>query len=304
VLYTAKEMTERVFGSLKQKCPKDTLSGSCKYDMWVCDCGNETKAQINNVFNGNTKSCGKCNEVSKDTMSTKKFGRLKQKYPKNTSPGSNKSDMWVCDCGKETNAITRNVFNGHTKSCGHCSSIVKNWYQKNKSVITAQKTPIQPGFILNGPIEILEIITNTHKPILARCAVCKKEYKPMWDNIRAGKSLTCGCTSSRTSKQAIEILEFIESLGFETTFNHKIINNVRKSNYEPKFLEYDVFVHSKNLLIEYDGKRWHEMKGSKERDDRKHENAINSNYEFIRIKEVEWKKDKDSVKRRLISLLD
>jgi hypothetical protein len=250
-----------------------------------------------NVFSGNTTSCGRCNEISADEMAVRKFGHLTQKFPKDTLPGSGKMDEWTCDCGRTTFAVTHSVFSHKTTTCGCCSLIIKQWYQNNKDEVRKAKTPIEPGYFPDCPIIFLDTITNTCKPVPALCPACKNEYYPRWSDIRHGRSLTCGCVSSRISRPAMEISDFIRSLGFETKFEYKVNG-----------LAYDVLAvgPSKNLLIEYDGPRFHD--GSEEslkREAKKEKNALDSGYEFLRIKEVEWKKNnRDDTKKRIAIQLD
>jgi len=113
--------------------------------------------------------------------------------------------------------------------------------------------------------------------------------------MKLGKSLTCKCISNLTSLPAVQIARFIRSLGpqFKTEFEHKVNG-----------LAYDILVTNptKNLLIEYDGAHWHEKKGSKEREIKKEKNAIDYGYEFLRIKEVEWKKENREKTKELLKV--
>jgi hypothetical protein len=75
-------------------------------------------------------------------------------------------------------------------------------------------------------------------------------------------------------------------------------------------LAYDIFVQPKNnedkgLLIEYDGSRFHNNSDeSLTREARKEQNAVNSGYEFLRIKETDWKKvNRENTKKQMVSLL-
>jgi len=62
---------------------------------------------------------------------------------------------------------------------------------------------------------------------------------------------------------------------------------------------------AKNLLIEYDGSRFHD--GSEEslkREARKEKNALDLGYKFLRIKETDWEKsNRDNTKKQLTNLL-
>jgi hypothetical protein len=289
---SADDMMGMEFGHLMQKVPKDTLPGSNKEDDFICDCGRTTCVPIHWVFSCNTHSCGRCNEISADDMMGMEFGHLMQKVPKLTMPSSAKKDDFVCDCGGVLNTRTYSVFNGDVKRCGYCSLIVKQWYQKCKAELKKLIAPIEPGFILGGPILALGRIVNGADPFRAVCPACKDTYHPRFSDIKRGRSLTCPCVSNRVSNAAIEVSGFIESLGFETEFEYKVGK-----------LRYDIFVLSKNLLIEYNGKRWHSFEKSADRDAKKRQNAIDFGYKFLCIDEIDWRKNRLVIEDKIRALV-
>ena len=73
-------------------------------------------------------------------------------------------------------------------------------------------------------------------------------------------------------------------------------------------MDYDILAvsSSKKLLVEYDGARWHDgSEKTLEREAKKEKNALDSGYDFLRIKEVEWKKNnRDDTKKRIAIQLD
>jgi hypothetical protein len=286
-------MANSKFGHLKQTVPKNTMPGSNKTDNFTCDCGGNVDAVINNVFNGCITRCGHCNEIPLSVMANSKFGHLKQTVPKNTMSGSAMKDNFTCDCGGSKDTIIHNVLRGRVTTCGSCSLTVKLWYQKEQVEIKKLKCPVESGAILGGPIVALERIIKTHTPFMAVCPACKNKYHPCLNNIKQGKSLTCGCTLHKISGPAIEISEFIRSLGFEIEFEYKVNK-----------LSYDIFVPSKNLLIEYDGSRFHTGSGkSLKMETKKEKNADSYNYKFLRVKEAKWKKSREETKNTIKSML-
>ena len=274
---------DQKFDKLIIEIPQKLFPQSSKKINFICDCGNITNAKIVHVLSGRIGSCGKCNEIFIDK--NQKFVRLTIEIPMITKPGSHEKVNFICDCGNITNVMIKHVLSGNTTSCGRCGEVANNWYLKNKDVIRSLKTPINPEQIPFGLMIALEVITLAHKPFKAQCGICKNLYYPWWISIRSGKSLTCGCAQYRISRPNLEIAEFIEHLGFETEFEYPVNE-----------LAYDVYVPEHNLLIEYNGLKWHNKDGSKERDLRKLNNAIESGYEFMCILEHEWKKEKDQVK--------
>jgi ribosomal protein L31 len=283
-LLTAEYWKNTKFGKVKMKHPIDIHGKSAKKVVWVCDCGREFETKVNYVTYGDTKTCGKCNLLPASYWVNAKFGRLKMKNPIDIHPSVHKKIIWLCDCGNEVKSYIFNVTRGLSSSCGMCYLNVITTYNKNKHYFLNLKTPIHPNQVC-FPIRPLDIIYHTEKPFKAICPMCESEYKPIWGNIRLGRSLTCGCSTNRTSKPQKDISEFINSIGHNTELE-----------YEVNKLKYDIFVPSKNLLIEYNGLKWHSMTTSKQRDLKKYKNATYSGFDYLMIFEDEWMYDQTKVK--------
>ena len=276
------------YGKLIMEHPAQYMPGSHTIEIWLCDCGNKTKCAVYCVVSHNTGSCGRCNMLSADHFRNTKYGRLKMKYPVDIHAGSNKEMEWLCDCGGEVITDVYSVTKGKVKSCGKCRLKATNWYENNKEEIRNLKTPIKPNQIPSGYLTILEDVITTGKPFKAICGVCGDEYYPVWDNIKQGKSLTCGCGSNQTSSAQINIANYIESIGIKTKLEHTING-----------LNYDIFVPSHNLLVEYNGLKWHSFQKSKARDITKYKNAIKSKHDYLMIFEDEWLYNKKKVEALL-----
>jgi hypothetical protein len=290
---SAEEIFKRKFGKLRIKNPQDIMPGSEKKIEWICDCGKEKLIQINYITSGQAISCNQCNQIAASEMAIRKFGRLRAKIPQDVTSGSKKKILWICDCGRKKLISIYSVISGYTISCGDCGGSVKNWYIQNREQIRSLKCPIDPKNFIPGGIIPLETIKNVSNPFKAICPACKKEYHPRFDGIRLGKSLTCGCASYRVSMPCLQIIEYIKSLGFKVISEHKVNN-----------LYYDIFVPFKNSLIEFQGIRWHSMKGSKEKDLRKRCNATDAGYNFMEIHEMDWKNERDDVKKYINQFFD
>jgi hypothetical protein len=295
-LISAAEISKKKFGKLRIKIPQDLTLGSNKIVEWICDCGLSTFTSICNVTNHHTKSCGRCNLICAADIATRKFGHLKISNSQDIMPGSEKKTEWTCDCGQEKLIKICEVLSGNTKSCGECFKVSKNWYVQNKEQIRSLKCPIKPeNFVSNGIIP-LETIKNTTTKFKAICPACKNIYYPRLADIKTNKSLTCGCCTYRISIPVIQISEYIKSLGFE------IINEFKVNK-----LFYDICVPYRNLLIEFQGTRWHSFKGSIERDKKKARNASHIWYQFMEILESDWKYKRSEImihlKNKLIPMV-
>jgi hypothetical protein len=250
---------------------KDKISFKCQ------TCGNSDDFILRYLYSGERSRCQFCNQVTAKELDGKKFGRLTIKNPQDLSKYSTEKVTWICDCGNEHQAIASNVLNGIAKSCGNCRKNVHDWWRKYEKLIQDMKCPINVDELPEGGIIPLEIIENTKDPFSAKCPVCSRTYKPRWEGIRLGVSLTCGCSSNRISSGQNDIFKFIQSLGISAQMEHPVNS-----------LKYDIFVPSADLLIEYNGLKWHSQKYSKQRDWIKYQNALSSGYKFLSIFEDEW----------------
>lgn len=100
---------------------------------WICSfkcpyCGKIFTTKLDNVVQGDTKSCG-CYAVksSKENGKKKAANLIGQKFGKltvlrKTDQRRNTYVVWECqcDCGNISYVTTRNLTGGNTKSCGHC----------------------------------------------------------------------------------------------------------------------------------------------------------------------------------------
>ena len=266
------------WGKLRMKNPQVFMRSSGKRVWWTCDCGKETLLPIVAVTRGHNTSCGKCGVMSADFWQLTKFGRLRLQKPADLPLRSNKKLSWVCDCGGVVQAIVQNVTRGRTVSCGKCRAEVDEWFITHRKQLQALKPPIAPQDIPPGPFCLIQPVERTDRSTPAVCAACGQRYAPRWEHVRLGTALTCGCCTNRMSMGQQEVAEFVRKLGFSIKMEHKLGG-----------LSYDVFVPDRNLVIEYQGLRWHSTPGSKQRDWIKYRNALEAGMQMMSIYEDEWK---------------
>lgn len=117
----AKDLTGQRFGRLVAIENTGNKRGGRYLWKCICDCGNETLANTNNLSKGNTKSCGclqRENQYLAEDVTGERFGRLVA--IEKTSEKQNHGYKWLCkcDCGNEHTVLIANLKNGNTKSCG------------------------------------------------------------------------------------------------------------------------------------------------------------------------------------------
>ena len=184
---SSKDMAERKFGKLRMKYPKDIMSGSGKKEIWACDCGKETIAAIYSVTSGDVKSCGKCNLITAEEMSIRKFGKLRMKYPKDVMPGSKKKEWWLCDCGRESITTIGQVISGKTTSCGRCSMISAEELSKMKFGKLVMKSPH-------------DLFPHSNKKEWWICD-CGNEILATPDQVFSGNTKSCGRCNLITAEE-------------------------------------------------------------------------------------------------------
>lgn len=106
--------------------------------------------------------------------------------------------------------------------------------------------------------------------------------------------ITCGfqkCKKYNVSKGELELYDFIKSI------KPTAIHNDRKNIFP---LELDIFLEENNIGIEYDGEYWHNLPKMKKRDYIKNKICKEKGIKLIRVKEKDWKNNKEKVKKNLM----
>lgn len=110
-----------------QEFPEEWSEGSNKKYFFICECGKRSYAVFSKVSKHHTKSCGKCNYVSREELINKKFNKIKicefQEIPEWVSPVSKLEYTFICDCGKKFQRKILNVFNSKDQTCTMCDAL-------------------------------------------------------------------------------------------------------------------------------------------------------------------------------------
>ncbi len=319
---SAEEMSTRKFGKLRIEFPEEVSPGSARKIWALCDCGNRTFTRINCLFTGNTKSCGHCNDIRAEEMATRKFGSLRMKEPITISPGSNKKTFWLCDCGKELDAKIVWVVSGSTKSCGHCDDVAAEELALMRFGNLQVKTPET-------------ISRSSHQRIIVTCDCGGEAHFPVC-GLFNGNHIDCGrCLDGQDFKIPPKVREpkperlpkprpdisapniVLLDRTPESTLNHALETTIyppvhgQREIYEfilslgmqadlefvTNGLEYNIYVPSKDLLIEYSGLQSHA--NARYQDIQKYKSAIANGFDYIMIFEDEWVFGRHKVERLL-----
>ncbi len=272
--------------------PKDISVGYNKKVWWLGKCGHEWKTSPNSRSSKSGKNskyygCPVCANVvgrvaydasfvvyNPDLYKEWSFEKNTNLNPEDYSPGSGKIVWWHGDCGHDWRASIYSRCQG--TNCPYCSGskvlkgfndlesnfpeLAKEWdYEKNE---------VLPDTITTG----------THKKYWWKCS--RNHSFLMTVNSRTRHHSGCPiCTASSTSFPEQYIYWSLKEL-FPETQNRKIIDGY----------EYDIYIDSKKVYIEYSGLYWH--KGKEERSVRKRELAEKDDGIFFEIVDDHLAKNK------------
>jgi hypothetical protein len=277
---------EAKFGNLKMLHPQDVHPKSSKKVWWKCDCGEKKLIVVYSVTNGCTTRCGMCSHLSVFGM---KFGRWTVVEDVVVSLGSEKSISARCKCGTESVVRVSDLVSGKSTSCGKCFHKAIEWFNSNKELLLSMKTPIPVDSFPGGWLIPKSDILKSNDPFLAVCGACGAEYRPRWNNVRKGKSLTCGCCSARISFGQNQVFEFLKLIGMDDVC----------LEYEMSGWRYDIAVPSQKFILEYNGLHWHSSDVPEGRDERKRLSAVRAGYDVMMFFDDEWKFSSDKFKQLL-----
>ena len=249
-------------------------------NKFECACGKMALVSTASVMNGRSKSCGKCGQLSAGAVNAK-LEEMKSKLRVNStstmSVGSTVKTRFACACGGSNMTYPYSVMSGNTRSCGHCLENLRKWACKVSENLTSAAYPMDhSSFPSGGPNPLEQVKSRIHR-FKASCVLCGTHYETSVALIARGKKLTCGCTNGTSSLGQAEIHAYIVSTGIKAELEFKVNN-----------MSYDIGIPSKQLLIEYDGLRWHSMPEARKRDAAKNKNAMINGYKVMRIFEDEW----------------
>ena len=220
------------------------LPNSKGHTMWGCiceNCGREKVCYGSNLRTGKQTNCGyqSCGGTKLGNLIGETYGELTIKGQEII--GGITMLTCICSCGKEIVIPSRNILNGHTKSCGHLRSEGK---------------PIEPGTIF-GEITVLEQLEESDKfqCKLYRCLCsCGREFITTGVNLRKGIQ-SCGHLKS---KGETKILYFLQGKNIKFTAQWKSKNYILHSGY-PCVFDFAFFTKENSetpiFLLEYNGQQ-------------------------------------------------
>ena len=270
--------------------PYNLAAGSTKKVWWKCKiCNNSWKTGVYCRTIGH--DCPVCsakkgsesrlkNIVSKNSLA-KKHPELaiEWDYEKNLidisliSVSSNKKVWWRCAVGHSYQA-TVNARTGDNKSgCPYCHN------QKVLAGINDLKTlnPILAAewdYEKNHPLTPMDVFSHSSKFVWWKCKDCGNSWKSKINNRANGKNCPqCGFKGTSFVEQT---LFFYIKKHFPEAVSRKRIG----------VFEFDIYIPTINVAIEYDGSYFHSIEGAIEREMKKNVFAEKQGIKLIRLREI------------------
>jgi len=236
-----------------------------------CPEGHEYKVNFRDFKNGNR--CPICHggikltyDYVKDFIDKEGYQLLSHVYRNNGAKLSLK-----CPEGHEYKVNFRDFKNGNR--CPICAGNQRHTYEYIKQYIEQEGYQLLSKTYINAFTKLLTVCPKGH------------EYKTTFNNFQRGYRCSTCWYESTSSKQEVELQNFIESLGYS------IIRNDRTQIFNPLTgynLELDVWVPDKKKAIEYNGTYWHSRDIQKNRDRIKEEQCKQKGIDLLVINEDKW----------------
>lgn len=235
-------LSDQIFGDFKV-IYRTTNSTSNGQASWLCQCQLCKKYTIKTSTSLKTgKNLCSC----RNDLTGKKIGRWTIEYQlKERTKKRGLIYHCKCECGNEKNVPAESLRRGESQSCG-C-------LQKEKAAKTCQANRIDLTGQHFGKLTALYPIysgqKNKHTNWICSCE-CGNIISIDMGNLRSGKSLSCGCTSSYNEENIIKLLT-----------QKNILFSYQHRFQDLATLEYDFYVNN-SYIIEYDGEQHFHSMGS------------------------------------------
>lgn len=204
----------------------------------VCECGTRARVRAASLLNGQSKSCG-ClrNEVVKRRNSSKgfdltgrTFGYLKVLSLGATAilPSGHKTRTWVCECqcGYVGRFRSKNLLNGHTKSCGCLGRALIR--EKKDEAFDMIGRMIGRWTVIERAEDRVASSGIRVRQWLCRCS-CGTEKVVLANSLRRGDSRSCGCLRREVLPEARRMARLrrqVESVSNKVSASNKTASTV------------------------------------------------------------------------------
>jgi hypothetical protein len=275
---------------------RHSWAGGATYKLrFICTCGRDVVTCFHNVTSGRSVTCNKCNFKSKDYWLAQTWGELKldpnQELPDEWAPWTEKDFTFLCSCKRVIKKKFGHIYSENFQSCGMCTWKPKEYWLAQ----TWGKLKLDPS----------QVFPQTEwgvglTPKLRFICDCGKIKRLMLAPVIRGYTQSCGCLKPGVSdlSPAYKVYEVIAQLAADAEFSYWF----KKSN--GNRTEYDIYIPSKHLAIEYHGLIWHSEKYlTGARDHEKFLISQKRGDRLIQIYSDEWRDKQEIMKAQLQEIL-
>lgn len=114
--------------------PEKWQRGSGKKMYFKCNCGNICLKQFGKVYSGHTKTCGRCNFITRDEALSLDYGDLELlgEIPSSFHKNTSERLKFRCKCGNIKRLEYSKVVSGLIIKCGECNLKMPSWWDGRK----------------------------------------------------------------------------------------------------------------------------------------------------------------------------
>ena len=255
--------------------------GSAKKVWWRCEKGHEWQALVYARTKGNTGCPYCCNQkiltgyndlstVNPQLAAEWNFEKNGDLLPSEVAPFNNKKVWWKCKEGHQWQAAISDRQRGN--GCPYCSGsrVLKGF---NDLATKAPDLAKEWNYERNNPLTPFDVTCNSGKKVWWRC-----EKGHEWQAQIASRNWGNGCPQCANELQS----SFPEKIVFY--YLSKFFENAVE-NYKPDWLrpmELDIYIPSRNIAIEYDGRNWHK---DSSKDNKKNQLCLQNGVTLYRLRE-------------------
>lgn len=218
------------------------------------------------------------NEYSKEKLAFFKQENNPNIDLSNLTIGLKNKIIWTCPNGHNFEKRIDRFSLPNGAFCSKCKELglYQKYHKYNNYLGTVEDSKLIKEYSKNNkkPASYVPLGTTKYK-VLWTCPICNNDYEASSGQRNYRKTGCPKCNSAKSqSRNEIRIYSELSFL-----FDH-VYHNYKIDGYK-----YDIYIKDINLIIEYDGSKWHSTKRQIERDLKKNEISINKNFNILRVRE-------------------
>ena len=266
--------------------PSDVVSGSGKKVWWLCSKGHEYQQSVlqktsigqgcpicanQKILIGYNDLATTHPEIAKEWHPTKNSNLT----PSDVIAGSKRKIWWICSKGHEyEQSLDKRTKRGF--SCPYCSGH-KAWKGFNDFETVYPNIAKEWHPTKNSSLKPSDVTSGSGKIVWWKCPI-GHEYQASIHDRGSGQTNCPICNSSRLTSFGEQSIYYYIKKVYPDTLN-------RYNELFSNSMEFDVYIPSLKIAIEYDGGHWHQTEDEHKREIKKYNFCKENNIILIRVKE-------------------